>query len=48
MKTLIILAIGIVIGYQFGVENVSSIGDAAGVIEEFYQYTVDKVGEYND
>lgn len=48
MKTLIILAIGIIIGYQFGAENVSSIGDAAGVLEEFYQYAVDKVGEYND
>jgi len=48
MKALLILAIGIVIGYHFGVENVSSIGGAAGVLEEFYQYAIDKVGEYND
>jgi len=47
MKTLIILAIGIAIGYYFCAQGISSISDITIIIENFLQTLVNKLGEYN-
>jgi hypothetical protein len=48
MKTLIVLTIGIMIGYYFNAQNIDSISDIAILIENFLQTLVNKLGEYND
>lgn len=48
MKTLIILVIGIIIGYYFGVEDVSSTSEAIDVVGSGLQHLADKIGEFND
>ena len=48
MKALIVLVIGIIIGYYFGMKDVSSISEAIDVVGSGLQYLADKIGEFND
>lgn len=47
MKTLIVLAIGTVLGYHIGSQGIDSVSDITIVIESFLQTMADKLGEYN-
>ncbi len=48
MKSLIILVIGITVGYYFGMENVDSISGVIDITRDAFQFAANKLGEYND